>query len=159
MLKRGADMEGRTIHSQYLQIAADSGWIALACYLLMVGITFGSIWQARWRLWNRKDADAKRAIAMLNGVECSLVSFLVGALALSLEVFEPSYLLLLMGAQVWALLNAHDTARGRPRGQPQAIVPRTAPPREPPPQRPAGHRGPSTGKHPFARFQQPTQQR
>ncbi len=33
----GADMEGRTIHSQYLQTAADSGLVALAMYLTAAG--------------------------------------------------------------------------------------------------------------------------
>lgn len=109
MKERGADMEGRTIHSLYLQIAADSGFFALVSYLVMVGVTFAAIWRARVRLWPRADPEAKRAVALLGGVECALISFLVGAVALSLEVFEVSYLLFLMGAQVWALLNATDT--------------------------------------------------
>lgn len=159
MLKRGADMEGRTIHSQYLQIAADSGWIALLLYLILVGFTFASIWKARFRLWGRRDPDAIRGIAILNGVECSLVSFLVGALALSLEVFEPSYLLLLLGAQVWALLNATDTFRPgilHHSELPRPVQP-TPPrrPQEPPPVR-TTRIGPATGKHPFDRWQQPS---
>ena len=36
----GADMEGRTIHSQYLQIAADNGFVGLGLYLAMLG----SVW-------------------------------------------------------------------------------------------------------------------
>ncbi len=159
MLKRGADMDGRTIHSQYLQIAADSGWVAMAIYLLVVGTTFLAIWQARFKLWKRRDPEAIRALAILNGVECALISFLVGALALSLEVFEPSYLLMLIGAQVWALMNSTDTAQpemNRYRQQSLPVRPRPMP-RETP--RPQNRQGPSTGKHPFDRFQQPSMPR
>ena len=109
MKQRGADMEGRTIHMLYLQIAADSGWIALLIYVSMVGATFISIWRARRRLWRRTDPESMRATAILGGIECSLISFLVGATFLSLEVFEISYLLFFIGTQIWALLNATDT--------------------------------------------------
>lgn len=157
MLKRGADMEGRTIHSQYLQIAADSGWVALALYLFMVAQTFASLWYARLRLWRRRDPEAIRALAIVNGIECSLVTFFVGAGALSLEVFEPSYLLLLIAAQVWALLNARDTVRPvRQRPVHRRPMARPAPPREPAPPVHATRQGPATGKHPFDRYQRPT---
>lgn len=114
MKGRGADMENRTIHSQYLQLAADSGWPALGLYLLTVAATFYTIWRARIRLWKRTDPESVRAVAILGGVECAIISFLVGALALSLEVFEVAYLLLLLGAQVWGLINAVDTATPAP---------------------------------------------
>lgn len=156
MKKRGADMEGRTIHSQYLQIAADSGWVALALYLFVVLTTFMSLWRARIRLWRRKDPDAIRGLAILNGIECSLVTFLVGASALSLEVFEPSYLLMLIGAQVWALLNATDTARSAIHYYHTTNVRPRTPPIEPPAPPRTTRQGPATGKHPFDRFQQPS---
>jgi O-antigen ligase len=110
MKSRGADMENRTIHSQYLQLAADSGWPALILYVMTVIATFYTIWRARIRLWPRTDPDSVRAVAMLGGIECSIISFLVGATFLSLEVFEIAYLYLLLGAQVWGLINATDTA-------------------------------------------------
>ena len=34
----GADMEGRTIHSQYLQIAADNGFVGLGLYLAVLAL-------------------------------------------------------------------------------------------------------------------------
>ncbi|MGL4421858.1 MAG: O-antigen ligase family protein [Gemmataceae bacterium] len=110
MARRGADMEGRTIHMQYLQIAADSGYPALALYIAMALATFYCIWRARFALWSRQDYEAKRACAMLGGIECSLISFLIGASFLSLEVFEVSYLLFFMGAQVWGLMKSTDNA-------------------------------------------------
>ncbi len=109
MFTRGADMEGRTIHSQYLQIAADSGLCGMIIYIAMVIATFYCIVRSSVRLWNRTDFESRRARAMMGGVACSLISFCIGALALSLEVFEVAYLLFFLGAQVWALLNATDT--------------------------------------------------
>jgi probable O-glycosylation ligase (exosortase A-associated) len=115
MKQRGADMEGRTIHSQYLQVAADSGLFALATYLVMAAATFWAMGGAYLQLRRRTDPDAVRAVAVLGGVWCSLLTYLVGAVALSLEVFEASYLLFLLGAQVGALLHATDTlAAGGP---------------------------------------------
>ncbi|MBX3399850.1 MAG: O-antigen ligase family protein [Gemmataceae bacterium] len=114
MFHRGADMEGRTIHSQYFQIAADSGLCAMLVYLGMIVATFWCIFRASARLWNRTDFESRRARAMLGGIACSLISFCIGAIALSLEVFEVSYLLFFLGAQVWALLNATDTLGAAP---------------------------------------------
>jgi probable O-glycosylation ligase (exosortase A-associated) len=114
MFHRGADMEGRTIHSQYFQIAADSGLCAMLIYLGMIIATFWCIIRASARLWNRTDFESRRARAMLGGITCSLISFCIGAIALSLEVFEVSYLLFFLGAQVWALLNATDTLSASP---------------------------------------------
>ena len=105
-LDYGADLFGRTIHNNYLQIAADSGWLGLMWYLALVGTGFGAMWQARRRLWREPDPDATRAVAMLGGIECSLATFMVGATALSLETFELPYFLLMLGGQVWAIVNA-----------------------------------------------------
>ncbi|QEL15433.1 O-antigen ligase family protein [Limnoglobus roseus] len=109
MFERGADMIGRTIHSQYFQIAADSGLSAMIIYLGVLASTFYCILRASIRVWNRTDFESRRVRAMLGGITCSLISFVIGAVALSLEVFEVAYLLLFLGAQVWALLNATDT--------------------------------------------------
>lgn len=123
MFHRGADMEGRTIHSQYLQIAADSGLSAMLVYLAMLAATFWCIVRAAARLWHRTDFESRRARAMLGGVACALVSFLLGATLLSLEVFEVSYLLLFLGAQVWALLNATDTLAPGGSRRPSVAIP------------------------------------
>jgi probable O-glycosylation ligase (exosortase A-associated) len=94
----GADMEGRTIHSQYLQIAADCGFVGLGLYLAIFLLVFGSTWKGRRAARGDPEADRVRAIA--SGVECSLFLFCFGAIFLSLEVFELPYLLLLLGAQL-----------------------------------------------------------
>jgi probable O-glycosylation ligase (exosortase A-associated) len=106
---RGADMENRTIHSQYFQIAADSGWPALAIYVTMYGYSIVSCWRARRRLWYQPGEEARQACCMLGGIECSLWTFAVGATALSLEVFELPYIMMLLGIQMFALLNAKDS--------------------------------------------------
>ena len=105
----GADMFGRTIHSQYLQIAADSGYPALALYLLLFGYSIFSCWRARRALWYRTDEQSRQACCMLGAIEGSLITFFVGCSALSLEVFELPYIMMLLGIQMLALVHATDT--------------------------------------------------
>jgi probable O-glycosylation ligase (exosortase A-associated) len=96
----GADMEGRTIHSQYLQTAADNGWVGLGIYLSMFGTCWLSLRQARRRLAGRQDQTATRARALASGLEGALVVYCFGAAFLSLEVVELPYLLLFLCAQL-----------------------------------------------------------
>jgi len=49
------------------------------------------------------------AHSMLNGIECSLLVFWIGAAFLSLEVFELPYLLLLLAAQTSLLIRFRAT--------------------------------------------------
>jgi len=141
----GADLDGRTIHNIYLQIAADSGWLGLMWYLLLVGTGVGAMWSARRRLWRETDPESVRAVALLGGLECSLWTFQIGAAALSLETFEPAYLVLLLGSQIWAVTTAQVTAEPTAR----RVVPLRAPAPRPgvasphfAPRRP--YRGPAT---------------
>ena len=129
----GADMFGRTIHSQYLQIAADSGYPALAIYLLLFGYSIFSCWRARRQLWYRTDEQARQACCMLGAIEGSLITFAVGASALSLEVFELPYIMMLLGIQMLALLNATDTMA--PKATPKIVSMRVMPAAVPPPVR------------------------
>ncbi len=105
----GADMEGRTIHSQYFQTLADAGYPGLALYLFALGSTWLAMRRARRVLKSRADDDAQLARSMLSGVEGSLFVFCFGAAFLSLEVFELPYIVSLMGAQV-SLLTMSSTA-------------------------------------------------
>jgi probable O-glycosylation ligase (exosortase A-associated) len=102
----GADLIGRTIHSQYFQILADEGYPGLALYLVVVCSFFVVVWRVRRRMARRSDHEALRAVAILNGVETSLLVFCIGGLFLSLEVFELPYLLILLGAQLAAVSRA-----------------------------------------------------
>jgi probable O-glycosylation ligase (exosortase A-associated) len=132
---RGADMENRTIHSQYFQIAADSGWPALAIYCAMFGYSIFSCWIARRRLWKLPDEQSRQACCMLGAIECSLWTFAIGATALSLEVFELPYIMMLLGIQMPALLNAKDSLA--PYLTPTArVISMRVNPANPPPQTP-----------------------
>ena len=73
---------------------------------------------------------AKDAFSGLNITKTGC-QHLDGAAALSLEVFEVAYLFLLLGAQVWGLINATDTA------VPAPLTRLWVAPPEPPPARPA----------------------
>jgi probable O-glycosylation ligase (exosortase A-associated) len=96
----GADIEGRTIHSQYLQTAADSGMVALALYLGSLGAVWWSLREVRKATVRRSDPEGVRSYAVACGVEGSLAIFAFGAIFLSLETFELPYLLMLLGAQL-----------------------------------------------------------
>lgn len=108
----GADMIGRTIHSQYLQIAADSGYPALALYLGALAAVWVSMAQTRRLLAGREDDEARLCRAMLSGLEGSLGVFCVGAVFLSLEVFELPYLIALMGGQLHVIVRAQSIPQG-----------------------------------------------
>jgi probable O-glycosylation ligase (exosortase A-associated) len=100
----GADMLGRTIHSQYLQIAADNGLTGLALYLTALGSVWWGLRQARLRAARGVDAESKQVYSVCCGVEAAMLVFCVGGAFLSLEVFELPYLLLFLGAQVHGLM-------------------------------------------------------
>ncbi|MFO0936661.1 MAG: O-antigen ligase family protein [Gemmataceae bacterium] len=136
----GADMYGRTIHSQYLQIAAVSGYPALAIYLILFFYSIFACWRARRVLWYRTDEVARQACCMLGAIEISLIVFFVGASALSLEVFELPYIMMLLGIQMLALLHATDTMA--PSSVPRVISLRVNPSAPPPPVRESHATGP-----------------
>jgi probable O-glycosylation ligase (exosortase A-associated) len=96
----GADMEGRTIHSQYLQIAADCGWVGMLLYLGMYLALWLNVRRTFRLVRGRTDEDARRAYAIAAGVEGAAIVFCFGSIFLSLEVFELPYLLLLLAAQL-----------------------------------------------------------
>ena len=100
----GADMEGRVIHSQYFQIAADMGWIGLFWFLmlLMAVIVLTFLFWRRTRYWPKTDSVLKsRAIA--GAILTSLTIYCVGGIFLSLDHFELPYALFLIAAQLWSV--------------------------------------------------------
>jgi O-antigen ligase len=99
----GADIEGRSIHSQYLQTAADSGWIGLGFYLAVLLSTFYGLWSVRRFLRIFHDPETQAVRSMAAGLECSLLLFCAGAVFLSLEHFEMPYILLLLAMQLNAI--------------------------------------------------------
>jgi probable O-glycosylation ligase (exosortase A-associated) len=96
----GADIPGRTIHSQYLQTAADSGLVALALYLGALFLVWRSTCRVMRETKRRKDVEGLRARSIAAGIEGSMLVFCFGAAFLSMETFETPYIMLLMGAQL-----------------------------------------------------------
>src|SRR5207237_4437084 len=116
----GADMEGRAIHSLYLQMAADSGFVGLGLYLAALATFWWSTRRTRAGTAKRNDEEGRQAYAAACGVEGAMIVFCVGAVFLSLENFELPYLMLLLGAQLPLVL-------------PPAPTPAQAAPPMPPP--------------------------
>jgi probable O-glycosylation ligase (exosortase A-associated) len=102
----GADMEGRTIHSQYLQIAADSGWPAAALYAGLILSIFYGLWRTRRALRKFTDPESMRVRSLAAGLECALFLFCFGALFLSLEHFEMPYIIMVLAVQLHAITRA-----------------------------------------------------
>lgn len=105
-LQYGADMAGRTIHSQYLQTAADSGWVGLGLYLGLLLSVFVGLWQTRLALRPYTDPEALKVRSLAAGLECSLALFCFGAIFLSLEHFEMPYIIILLAVQLHAITRA-----------------------------------------------------
>jgi probable O-glycosylation ligase (exosortase A-associated) len=118
----GADMAGRTIHSQYFQIAADNGWVGLGLYVIMILGCWGNLWRVRRLLKGRTDDDSRRARAIASGVEGAMLVFMVGATFLSLEVFELPYLMLLFMAQL-PLVRGVEILNETPAAAPESVAP------------------------------------
>ena len=98
--KYGADERGRVIHSQYLQLLADGGFPALALYLALLASAWLGVRRTRRLARNGTRLEDRRAAGVARGVETAMAVFCIGALFLSLEVFELPWLLLLLGAEV-----------------------------------------------------------
>lgn len=109
----GADEEGRTIHSQYLQIAADSGWVGCGLYVALLLSVFLGLWRVRRAYRGRTDPHGLRTRSLVSGLECTLVLFCVGASFLSYEHVEMPYIVMLLGVQVHAIVRAADRAAAR----------------------------------------------
>jgi len=126
----GADMEGRTIHSQSLQLMADTGYPGLLCYAFVILCTALTLRRSRKR-WKRDSSEGGHQLyAMAYGMEASLATFFVGTFFLSLEVFELPYLLVLLAAQLPTLVSEttrQPTTRPHPSpSQPPHLLPRPA---------------------------------
>jgi probable O-glycosylation ligase (exosortase A-associated) len=110
----GADMEGRSIHSQYLQTAADSGFVALALYLGLLLSVFVGLWKVRRHLRRFDDPYTLGVRSLASGLECALFLFCFGAVFLSLEHFEMPYILILLAVQLHAITTAVAARLGAP---------------------------------------------
>jgi probable O-glycosylation ligase (exosortase A-associated) len=109
----GADIEGRAIHSTYLQTLADTGYPGALLYATALGSLFFTLAFARRRLRRSSAAEAPLARSMLSGIECAMAVFAVGSLFLSLEIFELPFLLALLGGQL-GLFSAAEPLQAPP---------------------------------------------
>ncbi len=110
----GADIRGRAIHSVYIQLAADSGFVGLGLYLLAIVVCLRAAHGARRAVLGRTDDDARRVRAIASGCEGAMAVFCAGAAFLSLEVLELPYLVLLLAAQLGTLLTPAAAPPDRP---------------------------------------------
>jgi probable O-glycosylation ligase (exosortase A-associated) len=102
----GGDIPGRVIHSQYLQVAADMGFVGLALYLSILGCTWFSLRSVRKMTKGDLSEEGQRIYGLTCALECSIGVFCVGAIFLSLEVFELPYLLIMLSMQLPLALRA-----------------------------------------------------
>ncbi|MFW5869273.1 MAG: O-antigen ligase family protein [Planctomycetota bacterium] len=127
IIKRyGADVEGRTIHNVYIQIAADTGLPAISVWLLMVGIALRGFWRASRRAGqNMDDREMRWHYATCQAGFWSLFLFCFGAVFLSLEVFELPYLLMVMGATAEGVMKPQTAPKPQPVGM-RSLSPKAA---------------------------------
>ena len=92
--------QGQTTHNQYLQIAADSGLVALGLYLALLLTVGVGLRRTRKLFQGREDEEGQQAQAIVSGIMCSGIVYCIGAVFLSLESFELTYLLTLLGTQM-----------------------------------------------------------
>lgn len=106
----GADRAGRTIHNQYLQVAADSGIPAAACYVGMLGVGYLGLSRARKACLDQtqeiEDGDydpdpsvvarVHSAGTFCMALQTSLVMFALTGMFLSVELVELPWLLIAM---------------------------------------------------------------
>jgi hypothetical protein len=91
-----------TIHSQYLQLAADTGWVGMAVYMALYVAVLWYGFRVWWRTRHWPDyPEVRRARALAAGITSALVLYGIGAVFLSLETFELPYVLFLLVAQLW----------------------------------------------------------
>jgi len=121
--KYGADLEGRTIHSQYLQVAADNGLVGLGLYLCMLAAFWRVVRRARRLTAHLETVEGRQTNAVACGISNAMAVFCIGACFLSLETFELPYLLLLLGAQLGTIA---VPALGRVRTGSPVVAPLTS---------------------------------
>ncbi|MFI4861765.1 MAG: O-antigen ligase family protein [Phycisphaerales bacterium JB063] len=103
----GADMAGRTIHNQYLQLAADSGIPAALVYILLLLIGLWGVYLARRRilhfhsekhegLEDEQHARLEDAAALTLALQAALLMFMFSAMFLSVELVELPWLLIVL---------------------------------------------------------------
>ncbi|QDU33969.1 O-Antigen ligase [Poriferisphaera corsica] len=108
-LNYGADRAGRTIHNQYLQIAADSGIPAMIVFIMMIVMSLHNLGMTRNRCIRhiKYDLSSDSSKNKLDHIEkiClatqgSLIIFAIDSMFLSLELFELPWLLFILAGVI-----------------------------------------------------------
>jgi len=117
----GADRQGRTIHSQYLQIAADSGIPAMIVYITMLGVAMVYLQRTRQMCVDRSycgrtigsghetDGLVDQIGEISLACQSSMIIFAFGGVFLSLEVLEISWLMMVLAGVLPGLVERHLT--------------------------------------------------
>lgn len=113
----GADLPGRVVHNQYLQVAADSGLPAAAIYVAMVGLSWMRLngcrrtavragEEARRLGDERAEARAQDAERLCLALSASIIALASSAMFLSIEIIElPWMLIMIAGVAPAAVMN------------------------------------------------------
>ena len=116
--KYGAQLN-QTVHNQYLQIAADSGFPALILYITILILAFIKLSQTRTQcidslIRNKQSNSKEPPDRILNqmphlivATQSSLIIFATGGLFISLEVFELPWLLIIIGGVLPEIARQH----------------------------------------------------
>ncbi|MEM7681744.1 MAG: O-antigen ligase family protein [Planctomycetota bacterium] len=126
----GADLPGRVIHNQYLQVAADSGIPAAMLYLAMVALSWVRLRRcatdaayAADRAFDagdlRAEARALDAERLCHALSASVVGLAVSAMFLSIEIVELPWMLLMLAGV--APMAVHHHLSGADRAEPQPV--------------------------------------
>ena len=140
----GADLEGRVVHSQYIQIAADNGFVGAAWYISLLAFSWLALRRVRRQTRRDTTAEGREVHGFACGIECSMAVFCTGALFLSVEVFELPYLLIMLSLQLPLIMAARADQPVRvpgPVSVPQREVVSVAPARVGPHPRPRSAAG------------------
>ncbi len=141
-LNYGADKRGRTIHNQYLQIAADTGIPAASVYLLMLGVGMWNYRRARLMCQsilddppdyfkNEQLRQITHAGRICLACQASLLIFIFDGMFLSLEMFEPPWLLLMIAGLIPRVTHTYlDQLKDAAEAKHDAVI--HAEPEEPP---------------------------
>jgi probable O-glycosylation ligase (exosortase A-associated) len=138
----GADKFGRTVHSQYLQIAADSGIPAMLIYMAMLSLAILNFGRARRMCLDYIDQLTPRTggfnpqwsqmAEIILACQTALLIFSIGAVFLSLEVFELPWLLMMLGGVLPGIVQRRLGLDDREPAAPRQPLPRPAPANLPP---------------------------
>jgi O-antigen ligase len=118
----GADEEDRTIHNLYIQVAADTGIPSLLALLAMLFIAMRGLWRTSRSIRGRlDDTNLRWHYAVCQACFWSLFLYCFASVFLSTELFELSYLLMVMGAAAKGALETHPAPSKRSSGKAAAL--------------------------------------